>query len=1354
MFKTYDIFEMETVNENNSIPKQIIFDIHFRNKERRSVIYNNVNEDYNGVCVVGNEIFRNNKMIYDNGIYIGDDYALTDLPPVFMITMFPKRHFKNHNIYMSYNSGDDYFYTKTIPVKWRNLTTDDLNKLKKNCLSDKLIAETYMSNNIINVDYVDHKCFVILNNTILLNDVHYEILCSNLIRLKVKPFELPDDDWMNIQVCCDSIIDEDLAKYRITSKLFQLYNDPEVLDVIFEEFKPNFEFEDEDLREYIAENIYPKKYDEDVFRSHMFLTKYFSTEAVFSDNATIYGINWRDSILSEFPEYAFIFDIKDKKKISIYANNLMDITKYPERMIFNDEDDKANFETEMAELLAKPDLTPIDRLDFTNKWMINVYKRDKDTGEILEKVRSYKLPLMPRVVQIPEHRPLNYIMTNHAATVQYLNNRMINHYRGTGDFYNYSSTLEQIRRSKENELREGWRIQPLAKVGPHSRYWDLMRFYHSNRDIILKQSSDAGDHGWFGYSNIWSYWLDHDSALCQGIPINYCAPLRVSVYNDNDLEYMETWPDILEQKEKENIPLDEQDGMMKPDTNQRWIYLIKDMPYDHIPDPERFDYIVDNRSTKVTLRQLIPNIPSDVLCYGFYLDKEKTRFATIGLDEDLKHLDHLKAISSVYDTSGAIPKDIPILIPVYKKYNINIDLGPVKNLDDNTSDGEDRQDVILTFGIPKRRFSPDSIVSKTYPALLKDKITLDELKAELKRNNGIELKDLERYDKRETNSIYLFETNYNLNKNKNEYNRVYKLNGTLPELNSDKIWHYYGTDNISEITSIDGKILRIFDIDTINASLFAKTPPFNLPADYIMRGDNFRFLTEQLANTYDNGGDELRLPLLDYMLAKEWNQSKYNLTPEELANAEQYKAVAKQYEVALSKLNKYILKAKDGKSVLDMDLNDIGYNLFTNTLLDRNMELYFTPDKNIMIRTIEPPFKSDRVPIPPYINKYDIFNATLYKYVEGTNRFIYWTSDKNLDDDIDINELDIVTEPNSTIDISDTLLGVSFNLLPDKFKIYEVNRYDDLNTKYIPKIEIDLNDPKCYKKLKELNYNNKRKLYVEYKVEGNMKRLLGVDALLWVLYQKYITTDNAKTINNDFDLYIEFNKDKGSLDLGKFHDHFDKFMKTELTRNVLSNWKNAYGYFKYIPTRSNTTNFTASKFVDVVMVHPGVNLEIEIVDQRGTRRLIRNRLDDSVTFRIPGDRNFTNIMTTDINYTLLSTYLTSVSINNFKTRTATVIVYDENRGTKLSIDNVTTLFDALAYAGGTPENSTLRRMPSVPTIRVTYYVTGAHVDSIIETWNEDKWKDYQFGKDNVLGFKVGIGNTIMLKEYDTYFNLK
>ena len=131
MFKTYDIFEMETVNENNSIPKQITFDIHFRNKERRSVIYNNVNEDYNGICVVGNEIFRNNKMIYDNGIYIGDDYALTDLPPVFMITMFPKRHFKNHNIYMTYNSGDDYFYTKTIPVKWRNLTEDDLTKLKE-----------------------------------------------------------------------------------------------------------------------------------------------------------------------------------------------------------------------------------------------------------------------------------------------------------------------------------------------------------------------------------------------------------------------------------------------------------------------------------------------------------------------------------------------------------------------------------------------------------------------------------------------------------------------------------------------------------------------------------------------------------------------------------------------------------------------------------------------------------------------------------------------------------------------------------------------------------------------------------------------------------------------------------------------------------------------------------------------------------------------------------------------------------------------------------------------------------------------------------------------------------------------
>ena len=1463
MFRLYDNFRIEDSTELNSIPRKIFFDIHFRNKTHRQVQYPNISEDYNGVSIIGDEFIRYaNKKVYDNGWYIGNDYALTDLPPVQMIALFPKRHFERHNITVTYDENQSFFYKKTYKTKFRNLDENDMKFLRHiktvdgvekyvlpeldyNELRKYKDVYSAMSNNLMWVDYIDHKCHITINNNIYLNDTHYEILAPNLIMFKTKPFGLNEveGDYLDITVHFDGLFDDNVMRFQRSSKLFDLYNDEEVVNTIFENFVENFNFETDEIKEYLDGGWYPEKYDDDVFRGHMFLTKYFSTEVNLVDNATQYGINWFMELSAEFPEYVYvIYDIKTKiaKYLSnklnttleadnitpevieqnggiaelfeklhidvinaVFANNIADVLAHEDRLYLPNQEDRDEYNNDKQVLMHQIEdiidihYTPFKEslinkikslsnnnkkamyneilnifedehikeikakfLDFNTKWSSNVYELDETDGTILTIKRGYKEPVMPRIVQLPEPNPLNILLTNHAVAVNHFNNQLIKYSAGTGKFYNYDNLISMRRREEENNLRKlaGFMVKD-PKYGPDYKYWDVLRIYHSNRENYSKISQNGNSVDVFKDANILPYWIKEDSRLLTTVPLNYCiVPNKTSINYLDDPDYMETWVDIIkDDKIQKDIPLDKQDLNPIRDYNARWIDIYPEIN-DNNPTLQRFRYTLGNRDDNITLRDLFKannmEIPDGVKSYGYYKDGELHK---INLDDDLRLLDHEPCIGSPHKP---LNDKSPKIVPIYDTYKVTIDLGPIKDSDD-VSDSIDRVPVLVTIEVPKKKYGSDFTLNEKYPHLVKDVMTTDELNKKLIKEYGFGLDKLERYINREIDDISLYEITRNpLKSNQQEYTKLYTLNddGLSNKINSDKYLVYYGKANVNLNTLVNSKILRIFDIDKSNASLVAVTPQFSIPTKYNLRPINYRFLVDELTNTYIVPNRDESLSFIDYM-AKEtnnFNNTRHidldNVTPEDMeANATNNNELSAYREI-ISNANKYNVDILYDNELHNIDLTDVGFNLFTNTTIDKDVEIYFTPDKYMYVRSILDEKINDKVEIPPFVNDADISNIGLSKDIINEHKYAYWLSDSNIDDDIDFAETR-VTDRVGNIPLN--VNGVTFNALSNVFDIYSKDRSKDVD-EYNMIVTVDLTNPEnAYKKLRELKVDNSNPLYVDY--HGNRVRLMGVESLIWKLYKEYMDKLNVVD-KKDMDIKISHDIE-GTLNLNELQNHYNRFKKTNLTPEVISKWKQAYGAFIYTPNRVTRGKFIqpSYKYIDLTMWHPGFKLEIAIQDYKGNTAFIRNRAikeGPDTRFAILGDRNFTNIITSEINYAVLNNYLSTISINSFKPNIASVTIHDGvTRKDIVPMANSTTLLDVLAYAGQTLSNG-LRRYSDVPIIRLTYKLSKeVNVEDIIETADRDKWENYQFANNNVLGFKLGMGNTVMLKEYDTYFDI-
>lgn len=1431
MFNLYESLGFD-IPTPDSIVENLYFDIHFRNQDHNNVKYNNISDDYNGVMILSDEFYiYKNKMLYDNGFYIHNDYNVTDLPPVYMMALFPGRHFPHHHVYMTFDSSGRYYYKRTYKAKFKNITkqdlTNEINSIKyyKENVYD-ILSDVYKEDaiythdnrliykDIMYLDYIDFRCHMIVNGSILLNDIDYEILAPNVIRFKRKPFELPiDKDTIEVIVQYDDLFDEVLMKFPDTSRLYKLYNNDKVIDHIFDidyddqyikdnVYDRSFNFEDDYVREYVRKFLYPQKYPKDVQRGHMFLTKYFSTEAVVQDNATQYGINWKESLLREFPEYVTHFEltkdidldwnkieahdytwdeidargglwnIKDKKILksfhTVFTNIFTDILQYPERLYFTDDIDRNKFQYESLQMKEKIDEDPSFRFsqeyhDFCMRWTMNIYYKDKEYNPV-ELIRGYIAPPMPRVVTLPERDPLNHILTNHAVGVNYIRSRLLTD-MGNTELYRYDTPQEQAWRHAQNEIRNINGLEKLGKEGPQYRYWDIYKFFHNNQLRHTKISPVASKDDLLRGTNILSYWLDVDSLLSPNIPINYCI-LPKQVDHEDDLWYMETWFN----KYMDLYPKGHAATPYKPSTKDklyRFINIVPDIgTKDH---PILTALKCEYRATKdednkfVSIRTLLKakniDIPADVIGYIYYNEKLDTNI-TIPIDMNLRHREELLCI-------GNLEYKPLTLYPIYKNNRLVIDLGPLVD-DDNIEDNKDTDNVLVTFDIPKKIY-PDiphypklnSVITKQdlinklntmYPNHDDVLSILDRWKNPNRVGDDIKLYSITIDETKATEGIEIYKEEYTLGND-----------DLMSKITSDTTyWTYYSFTPTSR--SIDGKWVRIFEMDKPNASILVKSPDFILPAKYNIKDDKYKMLTGALTSTFVDDHRYIVNNFIDYVIRDMYVRNHKNRLENKNESYTFSDMTYLEIKDTLKKINAYDLITYENGIKDTLDLTDIGYSLYSTRILSATLDVYFLLNRTIQLRSkVKPELTSVYKDLPPYVNVDDPTNICLWNYIhKNENKYVIWTSDGQ-DDQGDggynLNEL-VISDSQPDVNTLNYISGVTFNALQDTYPIYTYDKYEDV---YELKATYNTNDIKgTYKAITNLIMSTPNKVFYTDKPNGEKIRIIGIEALHWDLYNKYMNIINTEE-ENDWDklklaIQIKHNPE-GTLDINALSYAFTK-TTYDLTDEMILKWKQAYGRFDFMPKYMTKQKFIDAKYIDIGMKHPGFDIEIAIEDVYHNYRFVRNRVNDTTLFPIIGDRNFNNIVATDFSK-ILEEYVKTVPIETFRKSmndsfVAIELIHPQLKetirldGNKVFENNIHNLFDALCYAGHY-EADGARRMSQIPIIRLIYKLTDGYLaDSIIETWDKDKWEKYQFGDKNVIGFRLGIGNSIMMAEYHTY----
>lgn len=262
--------------------------------------YHNITEEYNGVIPIGRQFYMyEDKRRYING-YIANDNELgfNTIPPYNLLCAFPRR---NHKTYHMVDTGyrTKVASKKTIRVKYRNHTQSEIDSIIES--NDKFIYKGFLY-----TDYIDYKFQLYCGPYILQEGYDYIILSPRLIKF-LNPLYKYKEENINtdyVDIAIENLFDNNEAielhkeKAYKSSYLKTLFENKEFMKKIFNEFS-----DIEVLNKKKTQDC-PSLYDESIYRNHMYLTKYFSSELILTGEADEpYGEKWYEKIENEFPEF-------------------------------------------------------------------------------------------------------------------------------------------------------------------------------------------------------------------------------------------------------------------------------------------------------------------------------------------------------------------------------------------------------------------------------------------------------------------------------------------------------------------------------------------------------------------------------------------------------------------------------------------------------------------------------------------------------------------------------------------------------------------------------------------------------------------------------------------------------------------------------------------------------------------------------------------------------------------------------------------------------------------------------------------------------------------------------------------
>lgn len=359
-----------------------------KSHDYKRINYNNITSDFNGILPISSDWFTiHNKKIFDNGYLIKDsDIELNTIRPSGLVCAFPKRRFKNHSITIIGNRLSDTKITSNkYEIKVKNLSQTEIDNFN---VPNKVIYK-----NLFYTDYIDYRYNIYIGPYLLMENFDYKILSPNLIEF-LRPICIYKDekysDYIDILIEYEGEVEDTLLKiYKHKSYKYRLFNNE---DFIKEFIKGREDTEIVDNRDDTLTINEKGKYPVKNYKYHQMISKYFSSERLYTAEENKYGDRLFEELYKEFPE--FINKVNDTYIIqdNLEIDSLEDT---PRRITLPEVID-------LYELITKH-FESVNILKFENKLL------DKESNMRNELYR-YKSELYKDDLLLSTNIPINYLI--------------------------------------------------------------------------------------------------------------------------------------------------------------------------------------------------------------------------------------------------------------------------------------------------------------------------------------------------------------------------------------------------------------------------------------------------------------------------------------------------------------------------------------------------------------------------------------------------------------------------------------------------------------------------------------------------------------------------------------------------------------------------------------------------------------------------------------------------------------------------------------------------------------------------------------------------------------------------------
>lgn len=262
--------------------------------------YNNITRDYNGVIPIGRQFYMyEDKRRYLNGYIVNEnELGFNVIPPYNLMCTFPRRKGSTYHL-VDTGYKKKVINKKSLRLKYRNHTTTEIDSLISS--NDKFIYKGFLY-----TDYIDYNFQIYCGPYILQEGWDYIILSPRLIKF-LKPLykykeENINNDYVNITI--ENLFDNEdginlhKEKANKSSYLKTLFEDKLFMKELYSICNDTVVLNTKPTQDC------PSLYDESIYRNHMYLTKYFSSELTLTgEEDNPYGEKWISMIEEEFPEY-------------------------------------------------------------------------------------------------------------------------------------------------------------------------------------------------------------------------------------------------------------------------------------------------------------------------------------------------------------------------------------------------------------------------------------------------------------------------------------------------------------------------------------------------------------------------------------------------------------------------------------------------------------------------------------------------------------------------------------------------------------------------------------------------------------------------------------------------------------------------------------------------------------------------------------------------------------------------------------------------------------------------------------------------------------------------------------------